>query len=72
MILVNDGVGDLTEIERGGNKSLKVEKGSKITKATAPYYVELINFYFKLAEFSADLRPEDNKENEIRLKKDAA
>ena len=51
---------------------MKLEKGSKITKATAPYYVELSNYCFKLAEFSADPRPEDNKENESIFKKDAA
>ena len=41
-------------------------------KATAPYYVEFSDYYFKLAELSADPIPEDNKENESRLKKDAA
>ena len=29
--------GGLTEIERGENEWVKVEKSSKITKATAPY-----------------------------------
>ena len=51
----------MTEIERGENEWVKVEKGSKITKATAPYYAELSNYYFKLVEFSADPRPENNK-----------
>ena len=63
--------GGLTEIERGESEWVKVEMGSKITKATAPYYVELSNYYLKLAEFSADLLPEDDKENESRFKKDA-
>ena len=62
----------MTEIERGESEWVKVEKGSKITKATDPYYVELSNYYFKLAEFSADPRPEDDKETESRFKKDAA
>ena len=64
--------GGLTEIEGGESEWVKVEKGSKITKATTPYYVELSNYYFKLAEFSADPRPEDDKENESIFKKDAA
>ena len=62
----------MTEIERGENEWVKVEKGNKTTKTTAPYYVELSNYYFKLAEFSADPRPEDDKETESRFKKDAA
>ena len=62
----------MPEIERGESEWVKVEKGSKITKANAPYYVEFSNYYFKLVEFSADPRPEDDKENGIRFKKDAA
>ena len=62
----------MIEIERGESKWVKVEKGSKITKTTASHYVELSNYYFKLAEFSANPRPEDDKENESRFKKDAA
>ena len=62
----------MTDIERGESECVKVDKGSKITKATVPYYVELSNYCFKLAEFSADPIPEDDKENESRFKKDAA
>ena len=62
----------MTEIERGESEWVKVEMGSKITKATAHYYVELSNYYFKLAEYFADSRPEEDKENESRFKKDAA
>ena len=51
----------MTEIERGESEWVKVEKGSKISKATAHYYVELSNYYFRLAEFSTDPRPEDDK-----------
>ena len=47
-------------------------KGSKTTKTIAPYYVELSNYYFNLAGLSADPRPEDDKQNESRFKKDAA
>ena len=62
----------MPEIETGENEWVKVEMGSKITKATATYYIELSNYYFKLAEFSADLRPEDDEETEIGFKEDAA
>ena len=55
---------------------MTVEKGSKITKATAPYYLELTNAYFSLAEFNADLSPEqtntNHEETEITFKKKAA
>ena len=61
----------MTEIERGESEWVKVKKGSKTTKATDPYYVELSNYYFKLVEFSADPRPEEYEENESIFKKDA-
>ena len=59
----------MTEIERGESEWAKVEKGSKITKATAPYYVELSNSYFRLAEFSADPRPDTTKKMKADLKR---
>ena len=62
----------MTEIERGESEWMKVEKGSKITKATAHYYVELSNFYFRLAELSADPRPEDNRQTKSKFKKESA
>ena len=36
---------------------MKVAKGSKITKKTAPYYVELSNSYATLAKFLSDPGP---------------
>ena len=62
----------MTEIERGESEWVKVEKGSKITKSTAPYYVELSNYYFKLAEFSADPITGNDKQTERKFKKEAA
>ena len=62
----------MTEIEKGGGEWVKLEKGSKITKATAHYYIELSNYYFSLAKFPAYPRPEDDKQTESRLKKEAA
>ena len=51
----------MTEIEREEIEWVKVVKGSKITKATAHYYIELSNYYFSLAKFSTDPKIEDNK-----------
>ena len=62
----------MTDIDRGNSKWVKVEKGSKITKATAHYYIELSNYYFSLAEFSADPRPEDDQQTESKFKREAA
>ena len=62
----------MTKIERRESELVKVEKGSKITKATAHYYVELSNYYFILAKLSADQRPEDDRQTKRKFKKEAA
>ena len=56
---------------------MKVEKGSKITKTPTPYYIELTNAYFSLAEFSAGPSTEPTntnytKKKESNFKKKAA
>ena len=61
----------MPEIERGNREWVKVEKGSKITKATAHYYIELSNYYFSLAKFSADPRPEEDRQTESKFKREA-
>ena len=55
------------EISDDGGQWVKVVKGSKLIKKTAPYYIELSNAYAHLEEFSADSDPA-NKESKNETK----
>ena len=51
------GGGELDKRESKKEGWVKVVRGSNITKKTAPYYLELSNFYATLGKFLADPGP---------------
>ena len=65
--------GDCDKIERDKGTWVKVRKGTRLTNKYDPYYIELSNAYYLLAELLANMRQSDQPPNtDSQLKTSAA